>query len=79
MPTADLRSSLARSGTPSAQHDHLPDRSWWDVAGTLHAGATAAFAARPGMILDPLVPGSDVVGSDLAEVAALILEADADR
>jgi len=38
-----------------------------------------AFLARRGTILDPLVPGSDVVGTDLAEVAALILEADADR
>ena len=45
----------------------------WDVAGALRAGAAAAFVARPGMILDPLVPAPDVVGSDLGEVAEQIV------
>lgn len=45
----------------------------WDVAGALRAGAAAAFVARPGMILDPLVPGPDVVGADLSEVAEGII------
>jgi 2-haloacid dehalogenase len=45
----------------------------WDVAGALAAGAAAAFVARPGMVLDPLVPPPDVVGADLAEVADRIL------
>jgi 2-haloacid dehalogenase len=46
----------------------------WDVAGALRAGAAAAFVARPGMVLDPLVPSPDVVGVDLEEVATRILE-----
>lgn len=46
----------------------------WDVAGALRAGAAAAFVARPGMVLDPLVPPPDIVGSDLAEVAERIVE-----
>jgi 2-haloacid dehalogenase len=46
----------------------------WDVAGALRAGCAAAFVARPGMILDPLVERPDVVGVDLREVADRILE-----
>lgn len=46
----------------------------WDVAGALRAGCAAAFVARPGMVLDPLVERPDVVGADLAEVADRILE-----
>jgi 2-haloacid dehalogenase len=44
----------------------------WDVAGALAAGCTAAFVARPGMVLSPLGPRPDIVGSDLAEVAAAL-------
>jgi 2-haloacid dehalogenase len=46
----------------------------WDVAGALRAGCAAAFVARPGMVLDPLVEHPDVVGADLREVAHRILE-----
>lgn len=46
----------------------------WDVAGALRAGCAAAFVARPNQVLDPLVDPPDVVGADLREVAALILE-----
>jgi 2-haloacid dehalogenase len=46
----------------------------WDVAGALRAGCAAAFVARPGMVLDPLVERPDIVGGDLREVAARILE-----
>jgi 2-haloacid dehalogenase len=42
----------------------------WDVAGALAAGCRAAFVARPGMVLSPLGEQPDVVGADLAEVAA---------
>jgi 2-haloacid dehalogenase len=42
----------------------------WDVAGALAAGCRAAFVARPGMVLSPLGERPDVVGADLAEVAA---------
>jgi 2-haloacid dehalogenase len=46
----------------------------WDIAGALCAGCAAAFVARPGMVLDPLFEGPDVVGADLREVAERILE-----
>jgi 2-haloacid dehalogenase len=44
----------------------------WDIAGALAAGCAAAFVARPGKILSPLGPQPDVVGADLAEVAAAL-------
>ncbi|HET7272913.1 MAG TPA: HAD-IA family hydrolase, partial [Rubrobacter sp.] len=46
----------------------------WDVAGALRAGCAAAFVARPGMVLDPLVERPDVVGANLRELADRILE-----
>ncbi len=46
----------------------------WDIAGDLRVGCAAAFLARPGMVLDPLVEHPDVVGADLHEVANRILE-----
>lgn len=46
----------------------------WDVVGAMRAGCAAAFVARPGMVLNPLAARPDVVGTDLREVAAQILE-----
>ena len=46
----------------------------WDVVGAMRAGCAAAFVARPGMVLNPLAARPDVVGGDLREVAAQILE-----
>ena len=45
----------------------------WDVAGALRAGCAAAFVARPGKVLDPLVEVPDVVGADLIDVATQIV------
>jgi 2-haloacid dehalogenase len=48
----------------------------WDVSGALAAGCAAAFVARPGKVPSPLGPQPDIVGADLAEVAAMIRAAD---
>lgn len=48
----------------------------WDVAGALVAGCAAAFIARPGKVLNPLMPAPDIVGNDLIEVAEKIIAAD---
>ena len=48
----------------------------WDIAGALRAGCAAAFIARSGMVLDPLVERPDIVGADLREVADQILAAE---
>lgn len=50
----------------------------WDIAGALHAGCLAAFIARAGMVLDPLVEKPDIVGQDLSKVVAMILEIEKD-
>jgi len=43
------------------------------VAGAQRAGCAAAFVARPGQVLDPLVPRPEIVGADLGTVADAIL------
>ncbi|MBJ7601330.1 MAG: haloacid dehalogenase type II [Candidatus Nephthysia bennettiae] len=45
----------------------------WDVAGAMRAGCSAAFVARPGMVLDPLAPEPQVVGEDLGAVAGAVI------
>ncbi len=45
----------------------------WDIAGALRAGCSAAFIARPGMVLDPLVTRPDIIGADLRDVAEKII------
>jgi 2-haloacid dehalogenase len=45
----------------------------WDIAGALKAGCSAAFIARPGMVLDPSATRPDIVGSDLSEIADQVL------
>jgi 2-haloacid dehalogenase len=45
----------------------------WDCAGSLAAGAQAAFVRRPGMALYPVGERPAIVGDDLLEVAALML------
>ena len=51
----------------------------WDVAGALSAGCAAAFVARTGMVLNPLVKRPDVVGADLWEVTDQIIEVESPR
>jgi 2-haloacid dehalogenase len=48
----------------------------WDIAGALRAGCAGAFVARPGAVLDPLVPVPDIVGKDILDVAEKIIEVD---
>jgi 2-haloacid dehalogenase len=48
----------------------------WDVAGALVAGCAAAFIARPGKVLNPLMPVPDIIGNDLIETANKIIAAD---
>jgi 2-haloacid dehalogenase len=45
----------------------------WDIAGALKAGCSAAFIARPGMVLDPSATHPDMVGADLSEIADRLL------
>jgi 2-haloacid dehalogenase len=62
----------ARLGLP-AREVRLVAAHAWDIAGALRAGCAAAFVARPGMVLDPLVERPDIMGADLREVVDQIL------
>jgi 2-haloacid dehalogenase len=72
---APYRMAAERLGVPVGEV-RLTAAHAWDVAGALRAGCAAAFVARPGKVLDPLVERPDVVGADLAEVADRILATD---
>lgn len=48
----------------------------WDVAGALLAGCSAAFTARPGKVLNPVMPVPDIVGKDLIDIAEKIISID---
>jgi 2-haloacid dehalogenase len=48
----------------------------WDVSGALAAGASAAFIARPGMVLSPVGPQPDIVAADIADAVEQILSRD---
>lgn len=45
----------------------------WDIAGALKAGCSAAFLARPGMVLDPFATPPSFVGTNLSEIADQVL------
>ncbi len=45
----------------------------WDITGALSAGCSAAFVARPGMVLSPLTPRPDIIGMNLTEVVDKII------
>lgn len=64
--------TAARLGVPVNQV-RLVAAHAWDIAGALRAGCAAAFVARLGMILDPLVERPDIVGKDLREIADQII------
>lgn len=62
-----------RMGVP-IQQVRLVAAHAWDIAGAMRAGCAGAFVARPGAVLDPLAPKPDIIGADLREVAAQILQ-----
>jgi 2-haloacid dehalogenase len=66
------RMAAERMGVPISEVRLIAAHAW-DVAGALRAGCAAAFIARPGMVLDPLVERPDIVGADLHEVADQIV------
>jgi 2-haloacid dehalogenase len=65
-------------GVPPAQLRLIAAHAW-DVLGAMRAGCTAAFIARPGKTLYPLVDKPDVIGADLREVAQQIIRIDTTR
>ena len=75
-PDAEVYIMTARELGVAAEQVRLVAAHDWDVAGALVAGCAAAFIARPGKVLNPLMPIPDIVGNDLIEVAEKIIAAD---
>jgi len=76
-PAAEVYQMTARELGVPAEQILLVAAHDWDVVGALNAGCAAAFIARPGKVLNPLLPKPDIVGRDLVDVAEKIIQADA--
>jgi 2-haloacid dehalogenase len=76
-PAAEVYQMAARELGVSVEQVRLVAAHDWDVAGAVSAGCAAAFIARPGKVLNPLLPQPDIIGPDIADVAEKILQADA--
>lgn len=76
-PAAEVYRMAARELRVPVDQVRLVAAHDWDVVGALHAGCAAAFIARPGKVLNPLLPQPDIIGPDLADVADKIIQADA--
>jgi 2-haloacid dehalogenase len=72
---APYRAVAQAFGVPPGQVRLVAAHSW-DITGALSAGCTAAFVARPGMIMSPLGPQPDIIEDDIATTVDRILATD---
>ncbi len=72
-PAPEVYRAAAKSLGVSTKDIRMIAAHSWDVGGAMQAGCSAAFVARPGMVLDPLYAKPDIVGKDLRQVAELIV------
>jgi len=75
-PAAEVYQMTARELGVSPQQIRLVATHDWDVVGALNAGCAAAFIARPGKVLNPLLPKPDIIGLNLLDIAEKIVMAD---
>jgi 2-haloacid dehalogenase len=75
-PAAEVYRMTARELGVPVEGIRLVAAHDWDVVGALNAGCTAVFIARPGKVLNPLLPQPDIIGLDLVDVAEKIVQAD---
>jgi 2-haloacid dehalogenase len=75
-PAAEVYQMAAKELNVSVEQIRLVAAHDWDVVGALNAGCAAAFIARPGKVLNPLLPKPDIAGKDLIEVAEKVVQAD---
>lgn len=75
-PAAEVYQMAAKELSVPIEEIRLVAAHDWDVVGALNAGCAAAFIARPGKVLNPLLPKPDIVGKDLVDVAEKIIQAD---
>ncbi len=75
-PAKEAYEMAAQSFNVETKDTRLIAAHAWDIAGALKAGCSAAFIARPGMVLDPLYEQPEIVGKDLREVVDAIIRQD---
>lgn len=75
-PAKEAYEMAARAFDVETKDTRLIAAHAWDIAGALRAGCSAAFIARPGMVLDPLYEKPEIAGKDLKEVVDAIIEQD---
>jgi 2-haloacid dehalogenase len=75
-PAAEVYQMAAKEMGVSTAEIRMVAAHDWDVVGAINAGCAAAFIARPGKVLNPLMPMPDIVGKDLIEIAEKIIQAD---
>jgi 2-haloacid dehalogenase len=75
-PAAEVYRMTASELGVSTEHIRLVAAHDWDVVGALNAGCAAAFVARPGKVLNPLLLPPDIIGLDLFDVAEKIVQVD---
>jgi len=75
-PAAEVYQMTARELGIKIEEIRMVAAHDWDVVGALNVGCAAAFIARPGKVLNPLLLKPDIVGKDLVEVAEKIIQAD---
>jgi beta-phosphoglucomutase-like phosphatase (HAD superfamily) len=63
-PAPDVYREAARSLKINTTDICMVAAHSWDVSGAMQAGCSAAFVARQGMVLDPLLPKPEIVGRD---------------
>ena len=75
-PAAEVYALAARELSVPASQLRLVAAHAWDILGAMRAGYAAAFVARRGKALFPLVPRPDIVAADLNQVAGEIVRID---
>lgn len=75
-PAKEVYEMAAKSFNVAAKDTRLVAAHAWDIAGAMKAGCSAAFIARPGMVLDPLCEQPSIIGKDLKEIVNQIIEQD---
>jgi 2-haloacid dehalogenase len=75
-PAAEAYTSAARELGVGPAQIRMVAAHVWDVHGAMRAGCAAALVERPGVVWNPVLERPDIVGSDLAEIATLVIEVD---
>ncbi len=75
-PAAEVYQMTARELGINTEDFRMVAAHDWDVVGALNVGCAAAFIARPGKVLNPMLLKPDIVGKDLVEVAEKIIQTD---